>query len=70
MRLPTAPAKLTDRRAFEGDTVQAEAIPPDVLSDLVRQAIILRQDGETRKTVLQNEALDRSALVAQLAVQS
>ena len=34
--------KPTDRCAFPGETVQAEAIPPDVLSALVRDAIEAR----------------------------
>ena len=29
LALPTAPPKATDNRAFEGETCQAEAIPPD-----------------------------------------
>ena len=28
-RLPTAPPKATDRRAFAGETCQAEALPPN-----------------------------------------
>ena len=40
--LPTAPPKTTDKRAawVDGDgTVQAEALPPDVLATEVRQAV-------------------------------
>jgi len=37
--LPTAPPKSTDNRAFVGLTVQAEALPPDVLSALVTAAV-------------------------------
>jgi hypothetical protein len=70
LRLPMAPAKTTDRRAFDGETVQAEAIPPDVLSELVRQAIVSRQDAKTRETVLKAEARERSDLLGQLAVRS
>ncbi|MDU9005758.1 hypothetical protein [Sedimentitalea todarodis] len=64
MNLPTAPAKKTDRRAFEGETVQAEAIPPDVLIDIVRQAVIDRQDVITRQEVLDQEERDREELRA------
>ena len=32
LALPTAPAKATDNRAFEGETCQAEAIAPDDLA--------------------------------------
>ena len=35
LRLPTAPAKLTNNRAFVGATRQAKAIAPDVLADIV-----------------------------------
>ena len=36
LQLPTAPPKVTDRRAFDGaGTVQAEAIPPDELARIV-----------------------------------
>jgi hypothetical protein len=38
--LPTAPAKKTDRRSFSADfTVHAEALPPDALAAIVRDAI-------------------------------
>lgn len=37
--LETAPPKRTDRRSFEGETVQAEALAPDVLVGIVRQAV-------------------------------
>ncbi|MGC1955644.1 MAG: hypothetical protein WA970_24350 [Gammaproteobacteria bacterium] len=37
--LPTAPPKATDQRAFVGQTVQAEALPPDVLARIVERAI-------------------------------
>jgi hypothetical protein len=44
-RLPMAPAKLTDRRAFDGvgddptATVEAEALTPAQLADIVETAI-------------------------------
>lgn len=34
--LPTAPPKASDKRAFRGDTAQAEAIAPDMLASIVR----------------------------------
>ncbi|MFT3792092.1 MAG: hypothetical protein QM741_13680 [Rudaea sp.] len=37
--LLTAPPKDTDRRNFHGETVQAEALPPDLLAALVTDAI-------------------------------
>ena len=42
--LPTAPPKPTDRRAFKGETVQCEAIRPDVLAQIIRDAINGRFD--------------------------
>jgi hypothetical protein len=44
--LPTAPPKPSDRRSFSGGdrTVQAEALPPDVLADIVEAAIRERLD--------------------------
>ena len=64
--LPTAPAKATDRRRFTGDTVQAEAIAPDVLAGILRDAIEARRDAATARAVLALEADMRAALVAKL----
>lgn len=63
MGLPTAPPKATDRRAFTGETVQAEAIPPDVLSHMVQSAIEARQDVTARCELLAREAEARAGLV-------
>ena len=67
--LPTAPPKATDKRAFDGQTVQAESIPPDVLAAIVRNAIVLRQDVKARESVLQREREERQALMSFLEVQ-
>lgn len=56
MELPTAPPKTTDKRAFHGETVQAEAIAPDVLSELVKDAIAARLCMETFSATLEREA--------------
>jgi hypothetical protein len=53
--LPTTPPKPTDRRAFTGETVQAEAIPPDVLAGIVRAAITARLDLSAYEDVLDQE---------------
>jgi hypothetical protein len=37
--LTAAPPKATDRRAFNGETCQPEAIPPDVLAGIIGDAI-------------------------------
>ena len=55
LALPTAPAKATDRRSFEGETVQAEAIPPDTLAEIVRDAIEVRIDRATYDDVVAQE---------------
>jgi hypothetical protein len=55
LRLPTAPAKPTDRRSFEGETVQCEAIPPDVLAQIVADAITGRLDRAAYDAVLAEE---------------
>lgn len=53
--LPTSPAKATDRRAFDGDTVQAEALPPDVLAGVVGDAILSRLNRAALFEVLDRE---------------
>lgn len=64
LALPTAPAKVTDRRSFEGETVQAEAIPPNVLTDILRQVIVSRQDANIRQAVIDQEIEDREEIQA------
>lgn len=64
--LPTAPAKPTDNRRFTGETVQCEAIAPDVLSDLLRQAIVARRDPWGTDDVLTREREMRRELLAKL----
>ena len=64
--LPTAPPKATDKRRFEGETVQCEAIAPDVLSGILRDAIETRRNPETARAVLALEADFRAALVTKL----
>lgn len=62
--LETAPPKATDKRGdFTGETVQAEALPPDVLLDIVERAIIERFDMTLYRQVLEAEAKLRSDVV-------
>lgn len=61
--LPTSPAKATDRRAFDGDTVQAEALPPDVLASTVRDAIWSTLDQALFLQVLDREQDAKRRLV-------
>jgi len=62
--LPTSPPKTTDRRTFEGDTVQAEALPPDVLADVVRDAIDDALDAEIFQAAVEMESAARKRLVS------
>ena len=55
--LPTAPPKEKDKRSFDGnETTQAEAIPPDVLAQIITDAIIERLDHGAYAAVLAREA--------------
>jgi len=65
-RLPTAPPKSGDRRAFTGRTCQAEALAPDVLADILRTAIEQRIDRHAYERVLRQERAVRRALVRRL----
>ncbi len=48
--LPTAPAKATDNRSFDGQgTVQAEAIPPDQLAHILRDALASNFDFDAHE---------------------
>jgi len=63
LSLPTAPPKKTDNRSFDADyTVQCEAIPPDVLTDILRDAIEARQCPDIRASVSAREQQDRREL--------
>ncbi len=68
MNLPTAPAKTTDMRArnFDGETVQCEAIPPDVLNGIVRDAIASRIDMAIFQENLDREKQERQALLERI----
>ena len=61
-----APAKPTDKRSFQGETVQCEAIPPDVLAAVVKGAIESRLDRDAYDLVLAKEEVTRGVLAAQL----
>jgi hypothetical protein len=66
LSLPTAPAKPTDRRAFAGETCQAEAIPPDVLARILRDGIEERVDHEALAAVEDQERQAQRFLVDRL----
>jgi hypothetical protein len=65
--LETVRKKSTDKRAFNGETCQCEAIAPDVLSQIVRDAIESRIDMEVLDDVYANEAEVRKELSVKLA---
>lgn len=67
--LPGSPPKRTDRRGVwqDGDeTVQAEALPPDVLAEEVRYAVSVRLDLEQVARVVAEEARQRERLHVEL----
>ncbi|WP_327309822.1 hypothetical protein OG730_41805 (plasmid) [Streptomyces sp. NBC_01298] len=65
--LPTAPPKPSDRRSFSGAaTTQAEALPPDILADIVRAAIERHRDPAVHRAVLAREETERSEIQTQL----
>ena len=66
-RLPTAPPKATDRRAFAGETCQAEALPPDTLANILRTAIEERVDQRVLDRVLHPERRIRRELSERFA---
>lgn len=66
--LPTAPPKATDRRSFSADfTVQAEALPPDVLAELARDAIEQLLDLDALQQAQDNQQMLRAELQARVA---
>lgn len=65
--LPTAPPKKTDRRSFaDTSTVQCEALPPDVLLEIVENAIVSRIDPDVREQTLTAEQELRVDLLRRL----
>ena len=64
--LATALRKAADRRSFDGDTVQVEAIPSDVLARIVTTAVTDRLDHTSYAATLLREARIRAELAATL----
>jgi hypothetical protein len=63
--LPTAPAKKADKRSAwnDGDgTVQAEALPPDLLAEEIRQAVETELDMEAFGSAKATEAENHEAI--------
>lgn len=67
-RLETAPQKSSDRRGEHmGETVQAEALPPDELNRIVRRALENAVDLDALRDVQERSEREREQLVAELA---
>lgn len=65
--LPTTPPKPTDARSFESPfTVQAEALPPDVLASIVRDAIESEIDLDVLERAQERQAEIRDELLQRL----
>jgi hypothetical protein len=65
--LPTAAPKKSDKRSFSSDfTVQAEALPPDVLAEIVRTEIERHLDLETLSESRERQAEIRQELLNKL----
>jgi hypothetical protein len=64
-RLPTVPPK--EKRAFAGETCQAEALPPDTLANILRTAIEERVDQRVLDRVLRQERRARRELSKRFA---
>lgn len=62
--LPTAPPKSSDSRSrnWDGDTCQAEAMPPDVLQDVVKEAVEDVIDQDAYQKVLDAEEDERGRI--------
>jgi hypothetical protein len=66
-QLPGSPAKATDKRGtWEGDTVQAEALPPDTLAAEVRQAVTPLIDQTALDRVRRDEATEGARVTADI----
>jgi hypothetical protein len=62
--LPTAPAKPSDTRSrnWVGETTQAEALPPDLLKDIIVEAVESRFDMDKLEKIRQNEEEQREIM--------
>ena len=66
LRLETSPKKTEEKLAFNGETCQVEAIAPDVLAQIVRDAIESRIDLTVFRRLLAREKRVRKELAAKL----
>jgi len=69
--LPTVSPKATDYRSFSGTaTTQGEALPPDILAAIVREAIEAHRDREVRRQALAREEAEHRAIRERLGRRS
>ncbi|WP_331736503.1 hypothetical protein [Streptomyces sp. NBC_00045] len=69
-RLPTAPTKASDNRSFtRTSTTQAEALPPNILASIVREAITSHHDPHILASLLEREEHERRDLLGGLGLQ-
>jgi len=61
--LPTRPTKKTDSRArqFNGDSVELDAMPPEMLKDLVENVIQQHIDRKEYENLIKTERLERES---------
>ena len=64
--LATAPAKKTDRRSFDGETCQAEALGPDILAAILTTAIESHFDLTAYRETLRVEDEQRAELMVEV----
>ncbi|HTC61686.1 MAG TPA: hypothetical protein VK709_02490 [Candidatus Saccharimonadales bacterium] len=64
LHLPTRPTKGSDtrRKAFKGESVEVDTIPPAVLRELLRAAILSQRDAARYAQCLRAQARDRREL--------
>jgi hypothetical protein len=69
LNLPTAPAKATDSRSkkWAGETCQLEALPPDHIAELLREAILQCLDTAQYRADLDLEMRDRQQITRLIA---
>jgi hypothetical protein len=67
--LPTAPAKPTDTRSanWVGETCQLEAMPPDLLAEVIQEAILSVLDRDRLEEVWLEEKRERQVAKEQIA---
>lgn len=66
--LPTRPTKKTDSRskAFKGDSVEVDAIPEDILKEIVQICIKLHIDKETYHQTIMAEQAEKETLAGMI----